>query len=144
MMPDRSKQSFSFKTRFYRSSAMRKLVAGFILMMALPMSGHAQEPGDVPRPPSEAMPSGFNPEQGTGSADEQNEAYTICLRATQLFEQQEKADGRKQPAEAPITASCKKELKPASYWRCMEKEAMQKTDFNTAHWRCAKQTNILK
>ena len=82
-------------------------------------------------------------EKSTGSADEQ-EAFNICLRATQRFEQQERAKGNKKPAEAPISASCKKELKPASYWQCMDKEAMQEVDFNTAHWRCAKQTNLLK
>jgi hypothetical protein len=127
---------------------MRKLLAGFILMMALPMVGNAQAPGDVQRSPAEAVPSGSNPEEslrekGTGAADEQ-EAFNVCLRATQRFEQQERAEGNKRPGEAPISASCKKELKPLAYWQCMDKEAMQNVDFNTAHWRCAKQTNILK
>lgn len=125
---------------------MRKLLAGFILMMALPMAGNAQAPGDVQRPSAEAVPSGSNPEESlreksTGSADEQ-EAFNICLRATQRFEQQERAEGNKKPAETPISASCKKELKPLAYWQCMDKESMQNVDFNTAHWRCAKQTNM--
>jgi hypothetical protein len=127
---------------------MRKLLAGFILMMALPMVGNAQAPSDIQRPPTEAAPAGSNPggslqEKSTGSADEQ-EAFNICLRATQRFEQQERAKGNKQPAEAPISASCKEELKPVAYWQCMDKESMQDVDFNTAHWRCAKQTNIQK
>ncbi len=127
---------------------MSKLLAGFILIMALPMVGNAQTPSDVQRPATETVPSGPNldeslREKSTGSADEL-EAFNICLRATQRFEQQERAKGNKKPAEAPISASCKKELKPAAYWQCMDKEAMQNVDFNTAHWRCAKQTNILK
>lgn len=134
---------------------MRKLVAGFFLIMTLPMVGKAQalndvqRPENVPVPSSEASPSGSNSpnpseEKSTDTVDAQNEAFNICLRATQRFEQQERAKGQKKTAEAPISASCKTELKPASYWRCMEKEAAAEVDFNTAHWRCAKQTNILK
>ncbi|HEY8159777.1 MAG TPA: hypothetical protein VIF10_13845 [Methylobacter sp.] len=128
---------------------MRKLIAGFILMMALPMVGNAQGPNDVQGPSSEALPPGSNPPKtspgkSTESADAQNDAFNICLRATQRFEQQEIAKGNKKPAEAPISASCKTEPKPAAYWLCMEKEANAEVDFNTAHWRCAKQTNILK
>ena len=118
---------------------MYKLAAGFILMMALPMVGKAQAPSDVPTPSSETLP-----DKNTDAANTQNDAFTICLRATQRFEQQERAKGNKKPAEAPISASCKTELKPAPYWLCMEKEANAEVDFNTAHWRCAKQTNILK
>ncbi|MGZ8157771.1 MAG: hypothetical protein ACXWT1_08810 [Methylobacter sp.] len=123
---------------------MRKLLAEFILIMALPMVGNAQAPSDVQRSPAEAVPSASNPdeslrEKSTGSTDEQNEAFNICLRATQRFEQQERAKGNKKPAEAPISASCKKELKSVAYWQCMDKESMQEVDFNTAHWRCAKQ-----
>jgi hypothetical protein len=122
---------------------MSKLIAGFILIMALPIVGNAQDPA------SEALPSGTNPgetSQGKSaeSVEEQNEAFNICLRATQRFEQQESAKGNKKPAEAPISASCKTELKPKPYWLCMDKEANAEVDFNTAHWRCAKQTNILK
>lgn len=128
---------------------MYKLAAGFILMIALPMVGKAQAPSDVPTPSSEILPSGSNssatsPDKNTDAANTQNDAFTICLRATQRFEQQEKAKGNKKPAEASISASCKTELKPAPYWLCMEKEANAEVDFNTAHWRCAKQTNILK
>ncbi|MGZ5006997.1 MAG: hypothetical protein ACXWE9_05195 [Methylobacter sp.] len=103
---------------------MRKLAAGFILIMILPMTGHAQAPS-------------------AGPVDTQSEAFNLCMRATQRFEQQEKAKGKKS-SDAPISASCKTELKPAAYWLCMDKEAGQDVDFNTAHWRCAKQTNILK
>ncbi|TRW94566.1 hypothetical protein [Candidatus Methylobacter oryzae] len=128
---------------------MRKLLAGCILIMALPMAVNAQGPGDVQRSPAEAAAPGSNPgdisqSRATGSADEQNEAFNVCLRATQRFEQREATKGSKQPAEASITASCKKELKPLAYWQCMDKESMQDVDFNTAHWRCGKQTNILQ
>jgi hypothetical protein len=134
---------------------MRKLVAGFIFIMALPMSAKAQAPDEVQRPESgagqspETLPSGTNPpkslqEAGTEGVDTESEAYKICMRATQRFEKQERAKGKAETAEAPITASCKTELKPASYWNCMEQEAIQKVDFNTAHWRCAKQTKILE
>lgn len=116
---------------------MRILIAGFILIMALPMVGKAQAPNEVQRPET-------SQDKSTGSIDEQNEAFNICLRATQRFEQQERAKGNKKAAEAPISASCKTELKPTSYWQCMDKEANQEVDFNTAHWRCAKQTNLLK
>ncbi|MDP1666267.1 MAG: hypothetical protein Q8L79_14235 [Methylobacter sp.] len=129
---------------------MRKLVAGFILIMILPVVAKAQAPTDVQPPESspEALPPGSNPqetpqEKSTGSADAQSDAFNICLRATQRFEQQERAKGNKKSAEAPLSASCKTELKPASYWLCMDKEAIQKVDFNTAHWRCAKQTNLI-
>jgi hypothetical protein len=134
---------------------MRKLVAGFILIMALPMVGQAQAPNDVQRPEivpgqsPEALPPGSNPtktsqERSTESVDTQSDAFNICLRATQRFEQQERAKGKSKTAEAPISASCKTELKPASYWLCMDKESIQEVDFNTAHWRCAKQTNLSK
>ncbi|MDO9268338.1 MAG: hypothetical protein Q7T96_04395 [Methylobacter sp.] len=126
---------------------MRKLVAGFILIMILPVVAKAQAPTDVqPQESSpEALPPGSNPqEKSTGSADAQSDAFNICLRATQRFEQQERAKGNKKSAEAPLSASCKTELKPASYWLCMDKEAIEKVDFNTAHWRCAKQTNLIK
>jgi hypothetical protein len=133
---------------------MRKSVAGFILIMALPLVSNAQSPngvqypGTVPEPSAVALPSASNPQkiaQGPSAepVDTQSEAYNICIRATQRFEQQEKSKGKK-TAEAPISASCKTELKPAAYWLCMDKEANQEVDFNTAHWRCAKQTNILK
>lgn len=128
---------------------MRKLISGFILIMALPMAGNAQAANDVQAPSSEGLPSGSNPgETSQGKSAEsvgaQNEAFNICLRATQRFEQQERAKGIKKATESPISDSCKTELKPASYWLCMDKEANAEVDFNTAHWRCAKQTNLLK
>jgi len=128
---------------------MRKLLAGCILIIVLPMTVNAQAPSDVQRLPAEAAVPGSKPgetsqSKSTGSGDEHNEAFNVCLRATQRFEQREITKGNKQPAEASITASCKKELKPLAYWQCMDKESMQDVDFNTAHWRCGKQTNILK
>ncbi|MGJ0483374.1 MAG: hypothetical protein ACR65R_02430 [Methylomicrobium sp.] len=129
---------------------MRILIAGFILVMALPLTGKAQTPGEgqrqeaVPGQSSESLtPGAISPktsQEGTsGKVDTQSEAYKICLRATQRFEQQEKAKGKAKTAEAPITASCKDEPKPAAYWLCMEKEAIEEVDFNTAHWHCAEQ-----
>jgi hypothetical protein len=127
-----------------------KLVAGLILSMALPIAGKAlvaaentpevlvAEPngvtgsGVVPSSTPEALPSGT-----------QSEAFNICLRATQRFEQQEKANGNGRPAVTSLSATCKTELKPAPYWLCMDKEAIGEVDFNTAHWRCAKQTKLL-
>ena len=72
--------------------------------------------------------------------DTQSEAFKICLRATQRFEQQEMAKGMGtgKTVSAPLSASCKTEFKPASYWLCMDKESMTKVDFNVAHTRCAK------
>jgi hypothetical protein len=75
------------------------------------------------------------------SVDTQSEAYTICLRATKRFEKQEKDKETGKTAIASLSASCKTELKPASYWLCMEKEAIAEVDFNAAHWRCAKTLN---
>lgn len=134
---------------------MRKLIAGFILMMVLPIVSEAQAANEaqrqetVPAPSSEAVTPGSNPGRtapGTSaeSADTQTEAFNICLRAAQRFEQREQAKGAKKSAEAPLSASCKTELKPLPYWQCMDKEANQDVDFNTAHWRCAKQNNLLK
>ena len=158
---------------------MRKLVAGFILIMTLPLVVKAQAPNDASRPetvlaqtteepppgaiPGEspegagtvpvkspepgatATPEESSQDEGATAAGTESDAYNICLRAARLFEQQEKAKGKDQTAEAPISASCEsKEEKPVEYWQCMEKQAMEKVDFNSAHWRCAKQTKILK
>ncbi len=134
---------------------MRKLIAGFILMMVLPTVSEAQALNEaqrqeaVPAPSSKGVAPGSSAGQtapGTSaeSADTQTEAFNICLRATQRFEQREQTKGDKKPAEAPLSASCKTELKPLPYWQCMEKEANQDVDFNTAHRRCAKQNNLLK
>jgi hypothetical protein len=75
------------------------------------------------------------------SVDKQGEAFNICLRATQRFEQQERTKGTGKAAVASLSASCKTELKPVTYWLCMDKEAIGQVDFNAAHTRCAKQTN---
>ena len=75
------------------------------------------------------------------SVDKQSEAFNICLRATQRFEQQERTNGTGKAAVASLSASCKTELKPVTYWLCMDKEASGQVDFNAAHTRCAKQTN---
>ena len=129
---------------------MNKLVAGMILTMALPIAGMAElsaadtpevlvaEPNDVPRPETTPNPSPEALQQGT-----QSEAFNICLRATQLFQQQERSNGNGKTAVTSLSALCKTELKPASYWLCMDKEAIDKVDFNTAHWRCAKQTKLV-
>jgi hypothetical protein len=131
---------------------MNKLLVGLILLMSMPIAGKAEvtaadtpevlvaEPNDVPRsgivpsPSPEALPPGT-----------QSEAFNICLRAIQRFEQQEKekANGNGKPAITSLSASCKTELKPAPYWLCMDKEAIGEVDFNTAHWHCAKQTKLL-
>jgi hypothetical protein len=76
-----------------------------------------------------------------GSVDKQSEAFNICLRATQRFEQQERTNGTGKAAVASLSASCKTELKPVAYWLCMDKEAIGQVDFNAAHTRCAKQIN---
>ncbi|MBK8815973.1 MAG: hypothetical protein IPN42_10960 [Methylococcaceae bacterium] len=131
---------------------MHKLVTVLILAMALPIvfktvvaaentpevlvaePNGVTEPKAVPSPSPEALPPGTN-----------SEAFDICLRATQRFEQQEKAklNGSGKIPVTSLSASCKTELKPASYWLCMDKEAKGEVDFNTAHWRCAKQTKLL-
>jgi hypothetical protein len=131
---------------------MLKLVAGLVLVMSLPIVCKAEvaaentpevlvaEPNGVtgpevvPSPSPEALPLGT-----------QSEAFNICLRATQRFEQHEKAklNVNDKIAVTSLSASCKTELKPAPYWLCMDKEAMGEVDFNTAHWRCAKQTKLL-
>jgi hypothetical protein len=77
----------------------------------------------------------------TDSVDKQSEAFNICLRATQRFEQEERTKGTGKAAVASLSASCKTELKPLTYWLCMDKEAIGQVDFNAAHTRCAKQTN---
>ena len=132
---------------------MRKLIAGFILIMILPMVSEAQAANEpqrqeiAPGASPKALPSGANPGQTSQetraeSTDTQNEAFNTCLRATQRFEQSEQAKGSKKPAEASVSVSCKTEPKPLPYWQCMDKEANQDVDFNTAHWRCAEQTNL--
>ena len=131
---------------------MHKLVAGLILAMTLTITGKAvvaaentpevlvAEPNGVTVPKVVPSPSPESLSPGTHS-----EAFDICLRATQRFEEQEKAklNVNDKIAATSLSASCKTELKPASYWLCMDKEAMGEVDFNTAHWRCAKQTKLL-
>ena len=75
------------------------------------------------------------------SVDKQNEAFNICLRATQRFEQQERAKETGKTAVASLSDSCKTDLKPVTYWLCMDKEANGQVDFNVAHTHCSKQTN---
>jgi hypothetical protein len=135
---------------------MRKLIAGFILLIALPIIGKAQAPGDVQRPrnivepPAETLSPGVDSsgetskEKNAGNTGTKSDAYAICLRATQRFDQQEEAKGNPKPEITSLSTSCEEELKPASYWLCMEKEAIEKADFNSAHWRCAKKTKISK
>jgi hypothetical protein len=131
---------------------MHKLVAGLILAITLPITGKVvvaaentpevlvaepngvTEPKVVPSPSPEALPPGTH-----------SEAFDTCLRATQRFEQQEKSNlnGNGKTVMASLSASCKTELKPASYWLCMDKESIGEVDFNTAHWRCAKQIKLV-
>jgi hypothetical protein len=145
---------------------MHKLVSGFILIMTLPIVCKAQVTAVnmqgvlvaglndvqsleiVPSPSPEALPPDTQPKKtlqdgSTGAIDTQSEAFNICLHATQRFEQQERVNGNGKTAITSLSASCKTELKPAPYWLCMDKEAIGKVDFNTAHWRCAKQTKLL-
>ena len=75
------------------------------------------------------------------SVDKQSEAFNTCLRATQRFEQQERAKETGKPAVASLSDSCKTDLKPLTYWLCMDKEANGQVDFNVAHTHCSKQTN---
>ncbi|MDD5320579.1 MAG: hypothetical protein PHD43_08230 [Methylococcales bacterium] len=75
------------------------------------------------------------------SADKQSEAFNICIRATQRFEQQEMAKETGKTAVASLTDSCKMDLKPLTYWLCMDKEANEQVDFNVAHKHCSKKTN---
>jgi hypothetical protein len=77
----------------------------------------------------------------TDSVDKQSEAFNICLRATQRFEQEEKTKGTGKATVTSLSASCKTELKPVTYWLCMDKEAIAQVDFNAAHTRCTIQTN---
>ncbi|MGZ4957699.1 MAG: hypothetical protein ACXV7J_00480 [Methylomonas sp.] len=123
---------------------MHKLIAGFILTVTLPMLCKADATDTTQGSP--VQPSGAESrtaaEKANGdSAGTQSQAYEICLRATELFEQQEKDKKEGEAPLAPLSSSCKTELKPAKYWACMEKEAIAKVDFNSAHWRCAKKLN---
>lgn len=120
---------------------MRKLIAGFILIITMPLLCKADLPNGPQNKsvePSETE-SRMAPKNNDGNAaDMQSEAYDICLRATQRFEHQEKDKETGKAPIVPLSAACKTELKPAKYWLCMEKEAIAKVDFNAAHWRCAK------
>lgn len=123
---------------------MYKLIAGFVLLITLPMLGQAEAPDDAqssPAQPSVTESRAASEKAKGDSADTQGGAYDVCLRATQRFEQQEKEKGTGKDAIASLSASCKTELKPAKYWLCMEKEAIAEVDFNAAHWRCAKKLN---
>ncbi len=122
---------------------MYKIMAVFILL-TLPMLSQAEAPNDALDSADQPSDTDSRPsvEKANGdSTDPQSGAYDICLRATQRFEQQEKANGTGKAAIAPLSASCKTELKPATYWLCMEKEAIAEVDFNAAHWRCSRKFN---
>ncbi|WP_020562655.1 hypothetical protein [Methylosarcina fibrata] len=133
---------------------MHKLIAGFILMMVLPIVGKTEAPTEVQPPESApirfagALPPSAEPVKtspgDTGSGESQSEAYQLCLRATKLFDQQEKAQGNTKTEVTSLSTACEEKLKPAAYWQCMEKQAMNKIDFNTAHWRCGKQTKVVE
>jgi hypothetical protein len=123
---------------------MHKIIAGFILIITLPMLAQAEAPSGSqgsPVQPADSKSRTASEKANGESVDMQSGAYDICLRATQRFEQQEKEKATGKPAIASLSASCKTELKPAKYWLCMEKEAGGEIDFNTAHWRCAKKLN---
>lgn len=123
---------------------MRNLIAGFILIITFSMLCKAEVPNGAqssPVKPSDTESRTSSKKANGDSVDPQNEAYDICLRATQRFEQQEKDKGTGKAAIASLSASCKTELKPANYWLCMEKEAIAEVDFNAAHWRCTKKLN---
>jgi hypothetical protein len=135
---------------------MRNLIAGFILIMILPAVGQAQAPAGAQRPRNVLEPSQETPPAGSkvspasegesaGSGSAQNEdAYAICMRATQRFEEQEKAKGNEKTEVTPLSTACQEELKPAAYWLCMEKKASEQVDFNSAHWQCARQAGVSK
>jgi hypothetical protein len=135
---------------------MRNLIAGFILIMILPAVGQAQTATGAQRPrnvlepspgtsPAESHPPPASEGKSAGSGSAQNEdAYAICMRATQRFDQQEKAKGNEKTEVTPLSTACQEELKPAAYWLCMEKKASEQVDFNSAHWQCARQTGVSK
>ncbi|WP_031429693.1 hypothetical protein [Methylomicrobium agile] len=134
---------------------MRNLIAGFILIVILPAVGAAQAPSGVERPrnvlePSpETVPAGSDSPsasegKATGSAGSQGEAYAICLRATRRFDEQEKVKGNEKTEITPLSTACQEELKPAAYWLCMDKKAVEQVDFNSADWQCERQTGILE
>ncbi len=123
---------------------MYKLIAGFVLLITLPMLCKAEAPNGAQSSPVELhdTESRTSSEKANGnSADTQGGAYDICLRVTQRFEQQEKDKETGKAEITQLSASCKTKLKPTPYWLCMEKEAIAEVDFNAAHWRCAKKLN---
>jgi hypothetical protein len=75
-------------------------------------------------------------------AEQESEAVTICLRATQEFERQEIAKGNGSVVPGSLSASCRGDVKPAAYWVCMDKRATDHIDFNVAHWQCAKESKL--
>ena len=77
-------------------------------------------------------------EAGSADSANQSEAFNTCLRATQRFEQQEMAKETGKTAVASLSDSCKTDLKPLTYWLCMDKEANAQVDFNVAHTHCSK------
>ncbi|MBL1262284.1 hypothetical protein [Candidatus Methylomicrobium oryzae] len=134
---------------------MRNLIAGFILIVILPAVGTAQtstgveRPRNVLEPSPETGPAGPHPPRASegknaGSAGTQGDAYAICMRATQRFDEQEKAKGNEKTEVTSLSTACQEELKPAAYWLCMDKKALEQVDFNSADWQCARQTGILK
>lgn len=138
-----------------------------IFLISLPLRGIAEVPdGAATSPTSDnatssdpvtrtiATPAqsvsfapGFQPWQHSrvttvDAAEQQSDAATICLRATEQFERQEIAKGNSSIVPGSLSASCRDQEKPAPYWACMEKRANERIDFNVAHWQCAKETKL--
>lgn len=95
---------------------MKKLLATGMLILAMPVLAAEQSP--------------VNP----------GDAFSICMQATARFEQQEKDKAKNKATVSSLSAACKTELKPVAYWQCMDKEAIEQIDFNSAHTRCMQQT----
>ena len=123
---------------------MHKLITGFILIITLPMLCMAEAPnGELDSSDHSSNSSESRKSLQKIAADSEatkSGAFEICLRATKRFEKQEKDKETGKTAIVSLSASCKTELKPASYWLCMDKEAIEEVDFNAAHSRCAKNT----
>jgi hypothetical protein len=113
-------------------------LSAILALLVCSFGAYAEETKEEPSMNKDQIKVQVNEARGADSVDKQSDAFNTCLRATQRFEQQEMAKETGKTAVASLSDSCKTDLKPLTYWLCMDKEANEQVDFNVAHTHCSK------
>ncbi|MGZ8160863.1 MAG: hypothetical protein ACXWT4_18960 [Methylobacter sp.] len=116
-------------------------LSAMLALLVCSFGAYAEETKEETPMNKEQIKGRDNEALSADSVDKQSEAFNTCIRATQRFEQQEMAKETGKTAVASLSDSCKTDLKPLTYWLCMDKEAHAQVDINVAHTHCSKFTN---